>query len=119
MMYTSKQKKYFIPLFFIVVASLLSIVVMFLWNAILPDLFHFPEISFWQALGLLILSRVLFGAGHFKHPAYSHFSLHEKWAKMTPEERDEFRKRMSYRHYHWQSPPCSDEKNDNDNAETI
>jgi hypothetical protein len=36
-------------------------VVMYLWNAILPDLFGLRTITFWQALGLLALCRILFG----------------------------------------------------------
>lgn len=32
-----------------------------LWNWLLPDLFGWPQISFWQGLGLLALSRILFG----------------------------------------------------------
>jgi hypothetical protein len=36
-------------------------VVSWLWNALLPGLFSLPQISFWQALGILALARILFG----------------------------------------------------------
>jgi hypothetical protein len=36
-------------------------IVMLLWNALLPSLFSLPVISFWQALGILLLCRILFG----------------------------------------------------------
>ena len=36
-------------------------VVMSLWNVLMPDIFGLPSITFFQAIGLLILSRLLFG----------------------------------------------------------
>jgi hypothetical protein len=39
----------------------LSLVVMLLWNALIPSLFAGPLIGFWQAAGLLVLCRLLFG----------------------------------------------------------
>ncbi len=41
----------------------MSALVMLLWNAILPDVLHTGTISFWQAAGIFILSRILFGWG--------------------------------------------------------
>ena len=38
-----------------------SAITMLLWNAFLPDIFGIVSINFWQALGLLALSRILFG----------------------------------------------------------
>jgi len=49
---------------FIIAASLLgAFAVMFLWNSILPSLVHVGMINYWQSLGLLVLSRLLFGSG--------------------------------------------------------
>ncbi len=46
-------------------ALVLSAVVQMLWNALMPELFGFKQISFWQALGLLFLGRLLLGGfGH-------------------------------------------------------
>src|SRR5262245_16815530 len=63
-----------------------------LWNWLLPPLFGFREITFWQALGLLVLSRILFGGFGGRGPSRSRFVHH-----MTPEERERFRQRMRER----------------------
>jgi hypothetical protein len=42
-------------------ATVLSLVVMSLWNWLVPGLFGLHQIGFWQALGLLLLSKILFG----------------------------------------------------------
>lgn len=43
-----------------IVFLLSSLIVMLLWNAILPNLFNFPIINFWQAAGLKFLCGILF-----------------------------------------------------------
>jgi hypothetical protein len=68
-------------------------VVRLLWNALLPDLFGFPSVTFWQALGLLALSRILFG-GFGLQGGSRRAGRAELWTKMTPEERERFRQRM-------------------------
>lgn len=45
----------------IVVALLIALPVMWLWNALCPDLFGLPHIGFFQALGLYMLGNLLFG----------------------------------------------------------
>ena len=35
--------------------------VMQLWNWLMPSIFGLPELTFWRAVGLLALSRILFG----------------------------------------------------------
>lgn len=45
----------------IVLLCLSTLIVMWLWNGMLPDMFGFPEIGFWRALGVIILGNVLFG----------------------------------------------------------
>ena len=74
-------------------------IVMHLWNWLLPPLFGWRLIGFWQALGLLALCRILFG-GHGMHgPNRSHMGrrmrerMEERWSKMTPEEREKARQR--------------------------
>ncbi|HVR97144.1 MAG TPA: HMG-box domain-containing protein [Thermoanaerobaculia bacterium] len=72
-------------------------VVRLLWNSLLPTLFGLPSITFWQALGLLALSRILFGGfglgGGSRH-SYSRRRMAERWEQMTPEEREKFRQRF-------------------------
>src|SRR6187402_416778 len=75
-----------------------SLAVMLLWNALIPDIFGLGIISFWQALGLLVLSRLLLGGfghrmGHKLGGMRDRNAIREKWMTMTPEEREEFAKR--------------------------
>lgn len=37
-----------------------TFVVMWLWNALIPEIFNGPELAYWQTMGLLILSKILF-----------------------------------------------------------
>jgi hypothetical protein len=46
---------------FVLFILLGGVIVQWLWNWLLPDIFGLREISFWQALGLLALCRILFG----------------------------------------------------------
>ena len=84
----------FAPLI-LVALVLFGYVTMLLWNELLPVLFHFPLITFWQAVGLLILTRLLFGnfchRGHGPHRHWGH-DFRNKWETMTPEEREQFLK---------------------------
>jgi len=77
-------------------------VVMALWNALLPDLFGLHAIGFWQAAGLLVLSRILLGGwrGGRGHGMHGHWRarMAEKWERMTPEEREKFRAGMHGHH---------------------
>ena len=67
--------------------------VMRLWNWLLPPLFGWHQIGFWQAIGLLALCRILFG-GFGRHGA-GHSNFRRRMAgrrgRMTPEERERFR----------------------------
>ena len=70
-------------------------VVMHLWNWLLPPLFGWHAIGFWQALGMLILCRILFG-GVGSHGSGRAQQKRDRvvWERMTPEEREEFRKKI-------------------------
>ena len=53
--------------------------VMLLWNWLVPELFNGPVVNYWQTLGLLVLSKILFAGfsgGHGKH--HDHPSNHWK-----------------------------------------
>jgi len=82
-------------------------IVKLLWNALLPPLFGWPQLSFWQALGLLVLCRILFGGwsgGRRYGGPRSRIReridqrmrerMEERMAGMTPEERAAYRRRM-------------------------
>lgn len=76
-----------------------GVIVMKLWNWLLPVRFEGPQITFWQALGLLALCRILFGGFGFRGPGRSRFRqrMEERWERMTPEERERFRQGLSGR----------------------
>ena len=78
-------------------------VVMLLWNWLAPDLFHLPQVTFWQALGLLALCRILFGSiGGFGHSsARARRRMSERSEHMTPQEREQLRHEIHAR----TSPP--------------
>jgi hypothetical protein len=68
-------------------------VVQLLWNWLLPSLFGWRQITFWQAIGLLALCRILFGGFGLRGSGRSNFRrrMAERWEHMTPEERERFR----------------------------
>ena len=74
-------------------------IVLQLWNWLLPPLFGWREITFWQALGILVLCRILFGGFGFHGSGRSNFRrrMEERCEHMTPEERERFRQRMRER----------------------
>ena len=75
-------------------------VVQMLWNWLMPSLFGLRQVTFWQAVGLLGLCRVLFGGSGFMHGPRSRYRdrLRERWVILTPEERERFRQAMRERH---------------------
>ena len=93
---------FFFPLLWL----LLIAVVMWLWNAILPSLLHVSTITYWQAAGLFLLCRILFGGFHFrprgdfKQKFEQRFNnerwneMRDKWKNMSDEERKEFKTKM-------------------------
>jgi hypothetical protein len=70
--------------------------VMSLWNWLMPALFGWRLISFGQAVGILVLSKILFGGfrGHPGRHLYWRRRMMERWEQMTPEEREKFRHGM-------------------------
>jgi hypothetical protein len=86
---------------------LFGYVTMQLWNWLMPAIFGLRVITFWQALGLLILGKILFGGFH-KHAGGRgggwRRHMAERWEKMTPEERERFRAGMRGRRCGWFRP---------------
>jgi hypothetical protein len=74
-------------------------IVQYLWNWLLPTLFGWRELGFWQALGMLALCRILFGGFGFHGSGRSHLRrrMEEGFEHMTHEEREQFRQRMRER----------------------
>jgi hypothetical protein len=76
--------------------ALFGFVVMSLWNWLTPALFGWRLITFWQALGLLILCKILFGGFRGQPGSRKLWKRRtiERWERMTPEEREKFRAGM-------------------------
>jgi Ca2+/H+ antiporter, TMEM165/GDT1 family len=101
-------KKGFMFLFIIIAAVLaFGLVVMGLWNAILPAVIGVKAITFAQALGILVLSKILFGGfgGGGRRwrggPAWKE-KMKQRWANMTPEEKEKFKAGWRNRCGDWQ-----------------
>ena len=82
----------------LVAVTVFSFVTMGLWNWLMPALFGLKTISFLQALGLVVLSKILFGGfrgGPFGGPR-AHFRerMAARWEQMTPEEQEKFKQGM-------------------------
>jgi hypothetical protein len=74
-------------------------IVQLLWNWLLPPLFGWRELTFWQALGMLALCRILFGGFGFHGSSRSGMRrrMRERWEGMTVEEQERFREAFSRR----------------------
>ncbi|MFN8358007.1 MAG: hypothetical protein U0Y10_26330 [Spirosomataceae bacterium] len=82
--------------------ALFGWVTMSLWNWLMPFIFGLPLLTFWQALGLLILSKLLFGGfkggggGPWQHKKDGwKQKMAQHWNRMSPEQRERFRQ-------HWE-----------------
>jgi hypothetical protein len=78
---------------FIVFIVLGGGVVLQLWNWLLPPLFGVPEVTFWQALGILALCRILFGGigDPSRARSESRRRTTEPWQRLSPEEQERLR----------------------------
>lgn len=93
--------------FAILFVGLISLSVMALWNALLPAILGVSTITFWQAVGLLILSRLLIGGPGWRggppwrksgrgqdrrHPRYFwKQKMAQRWKQLTPEQREQLK----------------------------
>jgi len=88
-----KRKKALLFLLVPIGVGLLIWVVMLLWNAILPEVIGVSTINYWQALGIFILSKILFGGFKGKGPGRGKFKskFKNKFRNMTDEEKASFK----------------------------
>jgi len=100
---------------FLAMIAVFSVAAMFLWNILMPEIFGLPVLSYWQAAGLVILARILFGGlGPGRFAPYGGRAngvgggfhqgnpFREKWMNMTDDERMEFVRthRGGFSHFH-------------------
>jgi len=98
---------------FLAMIAIFSVAAMFLWNALMPEIFGLPVLTYWQTAGMVILARILFGGLGLRHLGlrsgrggdgrlFHHGNaLREKWLNMSEDERKEFlRERRNFSHLH-------------------
>lgn len=95
-----RKKILFVPVI-ILLFFVLSGIVQFLWNSVLPGAVHASPLTYWQAAGLLLLCKILFGSFHFGRRGHGGppfggptHAMREKWMKMSDEERAKFKERF-------------------------
>ncbi len=101
-------------LFFILAVLFFGFIVMGLWNSILTDILHVSKINFGQAIGILVLSKILFGGfrGGTGRRINRRWQIQHKMESMSPEEREKFKSEWRNRCNRW------GQKNTDDTSET-
>ena len=102
-----RRFRFLFPPLFLLVFGLLSGVVYWLWNNVLVTVVAVKAVTYWQAAGLLVLSRILFGSFRMGPPANRFGGAgprqwREKWRTMSEEERAKFRSEWAKRR--WPKP---------------
>jgi len=98
------RRFHFLGLIFIIAAiAAFAAVTMLLWNWLMPAIFGLPLLTYWQAAGILVLARLLFGGighhgpfGHGLNRNHGH-KFREKWQNMSEEERKAFMEKQARR----------------------
>ena len=89
----------FIPLAAAAFLSLTGLVVMNLWNYLLPGILHVGAITFWQAIGIFVLCKILFGFGRGGRRMggggpWMRRKMEDRFKNMSPQEREKFKNRI-------------------------
>jgi len=106
-----RKLRFFLPLFVLAVVALVTLVVYGLWNGVLVGVLGVKIVTYWQALGILVLAKILFGGfpGRRGGPCGSLWRsrmTEAHWDSLTNEQRDEMREEMRRRFGDWPRPPC-------------
>src|SRR6516225_3097241 len=105
-----RKFRFLIPLFVLGIVALLALAVYGLWNGVLTEVVNAKTITYWQALGILVLARILFGG--FPGGRGSPFGpwrsrrMMERWQSLTPEQREKMREEVRRRFGDWPKPWC-------------
>lgn len=83
-----RSRRFFFLLLILLLVGALAGVVMGLWNAILPEVLGVKPVTYWQALGILILSRLLFGGFRINNGRRSSWTKRRgRWSRLSEEEK--------------------------------
>ena len=98
----------FVPFIILAAVALLGLIVMQLWNNILPAVTGVKALSYWQAVGLLLLCKLLFGSFRpgspgFRRGGEGHWR--NKLMNMSEEERVKFKEEWRARRFGFKQPP--------------
>ena len=79
-----------------------GITVMWLWNNTLTPVLHVSEITFWQGLGILVLSKILFSSFSGGSGSSRYYRKQKMmWNSMTPEQKEKFKEEWKNRSRRW------------------
>ena len=100
-----EKKMIFMPFLFAAMIIAMGYVVMLLWNWLMPGIFELRIISFWEAVGLVALPKILFGGFHGKHKCcggnhggkgqWKH-KFKSKWHHMSEEEKSKWESKFGH-----------------------
>ena len=83
-----RSRGFFFLLLILLLVAALAGIVMGLWNAILPEVLGVKPVTYWQALGILILSRILLGGFRIGNGGRSSWAKRRgQWSRLSEEEK--------------------------------
>ena len=93
----------------LIALAVFGFLTMSLWNWLVPKLFNGPHLDFWQTIGLLILSKILFSGFGKSHHNGGHWRPYwkQKWNTMNPDERERFKQKMKEKWCGWAENPST------------
>ena len=97
-----KSKKFKLIGLMILAVFILGFVVLYLWNFLMPELFGLQTINYWQAIGIFVLSKILFGRIGIpgrpnRGPRFANRAFKQKFMNMSEEEKLEFKEKWRER----------------------
>lgn len=118
---------FLVPLAFLAFLFLCPYAVQLLWNGVLVKVVAVQAISYWQAFGLLLLAKLLFGGlpgrgccgGGGPGARWREHLKSKRWESLDPEARERVRAEMRQRFGDWPRPPgwgrwCDERPTDDD-----
>ena len=86
------KRAIFSPIAWVVIIFLLSWMLMLLWNSLLPAIIGVKAISFWQSMGILAISKILFSGFNLGHR-----HRFNRWENINPADREKMREEWKKR----------------------